>query len=115
FRPGDRLLVVQETGDLLRVPAEEHAVAAEAVGRARVAFAAMGAVPNAAVSRFYEEFAARLEGEASWSAIAAANQADVERARERGRSVTRLVASERMRAEMIAGLRAWRGVPSWRG
>src|SRR5438105_2427638 len=47
FRLGDRLLVIQETGDLLRVPAEEHAIAAEAVDRAMAAFEAMRSVPDA--------------------------------------------------------------------
>jgi len=115
FREGDRLLVVQETGDLLRIPAAEQAIAAEAVGRAETAFRAMAAVADAQVSRFYEEFAARLDADATWARIDAANREDVERARARGRSVTRLVAGERMRAEMVAGLRAWRDAPSWRG
>lgn len=115
FRPGDRLLVVQETGDLLRIPAEEQAVAAEAVGRAYAAFTAMGSASDLQISRFYEEFAARLAADSSWAPIAAANQEDMERARVRGHSTTRLVVTERMRADMIAGLRAWRDAPSWRG
>ena len=42
FRPGDRLVVVQDTGDLLHVPGAEQAAAAAAVGRATAAFAGMG-------------------------------------------------------------------------
>ncbi|MFN3649389.1 MAG: aldehyde dehydrogenase family protein [Armatimonadota bacterium] len=115
FRPGDRLLVVEQTGDLLLVPAEAFREAGEAVGRAHAAFQAMGSVPDEAITRFYEEFARRLESEESWGAIAAANAQDVEQARARGRSVTRLVASEKMRADMIAGLRGWRDAPTSRG
>jgi glutamate-5-semialdehyde dehydrogenase len=115
FRPGDRLLVVQKTGDLLHVPADQHQLTTEAVGRARAAFQAMSPIPDAAVTRFYEEFASRLEEEGIWNAIAAANAEDVERAKARGRSTTRLVASEKMRRDMIAGLRGWRDAPTLRG
>ena len=34
YQPGDRLVVVQETGDLLHVPAAVQAIAVGAVGRA---------------------------------------------------------------------------------
>src|SRR5580658_8021770 len=77
FRPGDRLIVVQETGELLHVPAATHDLAAAAVSRAAEAFAAMGTVADATVSAFFEAFAARLESEASWAPIAAANAEDV--------------------------------------
>jgi glutamate-5-semialdehyde dehydrogenase len=115
FRAGDRLVVVQETGDLLHVPAAEHAVAAEAVGRAAAAFARMGEVPDAAITTFFDAFAGRLEDDAVWSRIAASNAADVDSAKARGRSTTRLVASEAMRRDMIAGLRAWRDAEPPRG
>lgn len=115
FGPGDRLLVVQDTGDLLHVPAGEQAAAAAAVGRAAGAFARMGGVTDAAVTAFFEAFARRLEDETAWAAIAEANGADVGNARARGRSTTRLVASDAMRADMIAGLRAWRDAEPPRG
>lgn len=115
FRPGDRLIVVQDTGELLRVPAAEHAIATAAVDRAVDAFAAMGAVPEEAVSDFYERFATALGDDAAFAPIAEANAADVASAKERGRSTTRLVLSEKMRADMVAGLRAWRDTPSGRG
>ena len=114
FAPGDRLLVVQDTGDLLHVPATTHAVAAAAVSRAREAFAAMAAVADAQITDFFDRFAGRLEDEAVWAAIAAANAGDVDRAAARGRSTTRLVASAVMRRDMIAGLRAWRDMPAGR-
>ena len=46
--------------------------------------------------------------------IAAANADDVGAARGQGRSTTRLVLSDRMRADMVAGLRTWRDMPSER-
>jgi glutamate-5-semialdehyde dehydrogenase len=115
FRPGDRLLVDPETGELLRVPAADHALAAEAVGRAAAAFARMGEVSDAAVSGFFEAFAARLADDAVWAAIAQANAADVASAKARGRSTTRLEVSDAMRSDMIAGLIAWRDAPASRG
>ncbi|HOF89400.1 MAG TPA: aldehyde dehydrogenase family protein, partial [Armatimonadota bacterium] len=115
FRPGDRVIVVETTGALLHVPAEEHRVAAAAVERASTAFAAMGNVPDAAITAFYEAFARRLDDDATWAPIAAANADDVGRAKARGRGTTRLIAGEKMRAEMIAGLRAWRDAPARAG
>ena len=115
FMPGDRLVVVQDTGDLLHVPAAEQAIAAAAVGRATEAFAAMGQVSDAAISQFFEAFAARLADDACWAAIARANAADVTAAAARGRSTTRLKVSAVMRADMIAGLHAWRDAPPSRG
>ena len=115
FRAGDRLLVVQESGDLLHVPASAQAVASTAVTRAAVAFERMGAVSDEQISRFFEAFAARLESEDAWAPIAAANAEDVAGAAARGRSTTRLVAGEAMRRDMIAGLRLWRDAGASRG
>ncbi len=81
FRPGDHLLVVQDSGDLLLIPAAQKALAAAAVGRAIEAFQAMGGIADRAISRFFDCFAERLADAESWAAIAAANAADVERAR----------------------------------
>lgn len=114
FRPGDRLLVVDSTGDLLHIPAEAARIAAEAVERAYNAFAVMDAVPDAAITAFYEAFARRLEDDACWAEILTANTGDVERARERGHTITRLQAGDKMRRDMIAGLREWRDAPSRR-
>jgi len=115
FRVGDRLLVAPDSGSLLHVPAAEQAIAAGAVGRAREAFARMGEVTDEAISAFFDGFAANLADDERWGEIAAANAADVDKARARGRSTTRLAASEAMRRDMIAGLRAWRDAPASRG
>ena len=115
FQPGDRLVVVQETGDLLHVPASVQAIADEAVERAHRAFGELAAVSDAAITAFFEVFAARLADDAVWSAIAEANGKDVASAQSRGRSTTRLAVSPGMRADMIAGLRVWRDAPAARG
>ncbi len=114
FAAGDRLVVVNDTGALLHIPAAEWDIAAGAVGRASDAFLAMGSVSDEAISNFYEAFAARLEDDVSFASILAANEADVSAAQAKGRSTTRLVLSETMRADMISGLRTWRDAPSSR-
>ena len=80
FAPGDRLLVMQESGALLHIPRGIHAIAAAAVGRAREAFAAMARVSDDQITDFFERFAANLESPDIWSLIAEANGQDVERA-----------------------------------
>jgi glutamate-5-semialdehyde dehydrogenase len=115
FVAGDRLLVVQETGDLLHIPQAVHQIAAAAVGHATSAFAAMGAITDRQIGAFFDGFAAALEDEGIWSMIGEANARDVAEARARRRSTTRLLASETMRRGMIAGLRQWRDGPVQRG
>jgi glutamate-5-semialdehyde dehydrogenase len=115
FASGDALVVLQDTGELLHVPAADDRAATTAVDRAVTAFTAMGRVADPQLDTFYAAFARRLEEDPSFAPIAAANAADVAAARDRGRSTTRLVLTERMRADMIAGLRGWAAAPSIRG
>jgi glutamate-5-semialdehyde dehydrogenase len=115
FQAGDRLVVVQETGALLHVPAAVQAVAEAAVARAHSAFQGLSRVSEAAITHFFHAFAARLADETAWAAIAAANAADVGKAQAAGRSTTRLLADAGMRAGMIAGLRGWAAAPSGHG
>ena len=107
FRAGDRLVVVAETGDLLHIPATEHAVAIAAVDAAAEAFMALGSVSDEQISRFFAGFADRLSDQRSVGPILEANRRDVAAAAAAGRSTTRLVLSQRMLDDMIAGLRGW--------
>lgn len=108
FVVGDRLVVVNDTGALLHVPAGEWDIATAAVGRAHDAFLGLGAVSDDAISDFFDRFARRLDDDAVFAPIAEANRSDVEIARSKGRSTTRLELSAGMRADMIAGLQSWR-------
>ena len=114
FRPGDRLVVVQETGDLLHIPQAQHAVAAAAVGNAAEAFAAMANVSDEQISQFFDHFADLLADDSAFAPIAEANLADVTDAQRRGRATGRLTLSAAMRADMIAGLRTWRDITTVR-
>jgi glutamate-5-semialdehyde dehydrogenase len=109
FETGDRLVVVQEDGSLLHIPRRIGEIADAAVDRASDAFARMGSVSGEAVTEFYRRFAAALADDAAFASIADANRADVQSARERGRSTTRLELTERMRADMIDSLGIWEG------
>ena len=115
FKAGDRLIVLQDSGDLLHIPAAEQAVSALAVGRAAAAAAQMTTVDDTAVTAFFEAFARRIEDAEVWARISTANAADIARTQGRGRSTTRLVASDVMRADMVSGLRAWRDAEPSRG
>ena len=114
FAPGDRLIVVQESGALLHVPRAIHELAASAVTRAVDSFAQLAKVSDQDITSFFDHFADRLESDAVWNLIAEANAGDVASARAKGRSTTRLIADAKMRADMIAGLRSWRDAPPGR-
>lgn len=115
FTAGDALVVVQGTGELLHVPAGDREAARTAVDAATRAFDQMGAVTDDQLDRFFAVFADRLVDDTTFAPIARANEDDVASARERGRSVTRLVLDDRMRSGMIDGLRGWSTVSSTRG
>lgn len=114
FGAGDHLVVVQETGDLLHIPQPVVALTEQAVAAARQGFVALQGSSSSAISGFFESFARRLEDESVFSTIAAANAVDVEKARERGRSTTRLILDAKMRRSMVEALRMWRDVPDGR-
>jgi len=111
FRDGDRLVVVQESGDLLHVPAEVARIVEIAVHDAVTAFRGLGTIPVARIDSFYDEFAARLSDDSSFAPVKEANDVDVDDARRRGRAIGRLVLSDKMRADMISALRMWRDLP----
>ena len=115
FQPGDSLVYAEAVDELLLIPASEKQGVERAVSGALAAFEQMRHVTAQQTNQFYLEFARRLETSAIWGTIAEANRTDVEDAKRRGRSTTRLVASERMRQGMIDGLRGWQAVGSSRG
>jgi glutamate-5-semialdehyde dehydrogenase len=112
---GDSIVAVQATGDLLVVSRKDREVAGEAVERASKAFRSLSDVGDEQISQFFHLFADRLADHKVWASIEDANQADVDRARESGRPITRLVATEKMRDAMIEGLLGWAKTPSRRG
>lgn len=115
FQAGDSLAVAPKTGQLLHIPAREQEIATKAVSRALDAFSKMGAVSDEQIGLFFKTFADNLAEDSVWSKIEEINQADVHAAKEKGRSTTRLEATEKLRHGMIDGLRGWIEAPSRRG
>jgi glutamate-5-semialdehyde dehydrogenase len=115
FQEGDRLVVVQDTGALLHIPAADWALAHAAIDAAYQASTTMGSVTEEQLATFFNGFADHLKDDAAFAPVAEANAADVEDARRRGRSTTRLVLSDSMRQGMIDGLRLWANSDVGRG
>ena len=107
FVEGDRLVVVQDTGDLLHIPQQTWDIAQAATAKATSAFVALQTVSDHAITDFYKAFAARLLDDASFAPIAEANLADIASAKKRGRTTTRLELTDRMRQDMVSGLLTW--------
>ena len=107
FTAGDHVVVDPTAGEILHVPAAEHARAADAVGTTLAAFAELAHANDQQITAFFTEFADRLADPATFAPIAEANAADVARAAARGRATGRLVLTDSMRDDMIAGLRGW--------
>jgi glutamate-5-semialdehyde dehydrogenase len=114
FEPGDRLVVVHETGQLLHVPQREHELVDVAVGAAGRAFTELATTTDEQITEFFAAFARRLADDVAFAPIAAANDVDVRDARSRGRATSRLELSQAMRADMIRGLGTWRDAPTRR-
>lgn len=105
FTTGDRLYVVQDTGALLHVPSHVVHDVTHSVDAAVSAFDDLRSVPPSNIVDFYRQVATRLAS--AWDGIVAANNQDVARAEEQGRSTTRLLVNDQMRSDMIAGLEEW--------
>jgi glutamate-5-semialdehyde dehydrogenase len=111
FQPGDRVVIVAATGDLLHVPAAEHAVATAAVDAALAAFTSLGRVSDGQITAFFAVCADRLADAGTVAPILDANRHDVAAAGAAGRSTIRLELSPRMLDDMVSGLRVWERSP----
>lgn len=109
---GDRLVPLAEFGELVVISKAAAEAARAAVARATAALTPLAEASDAAILNFFEGFAARLEDPRVFAEIQRANALDVESARARGRATGRLELSERMRKDMIAGLRVWQSAPA---
>ena len=114
FQPGDRVIADPGAG-LMRIPRGDAVAARAAVDRAVDAFGRMGSVDDNAIAMFYRRCAQALADDAVWREIAAVNGTDVDRARARARSTSRLAVSADMREKMIEGMRGWASTPTRRG
>jgi glutamate-5-semialdehyde dehydrogenase len=115
FKPGDSVVVSEATLEVLLILQKERQLVNEQVARARAAFEIVRSASDASIARFFELFAMRLADDAIWRVIEQANASDVERAKQRARSTTRLATNEAMRRGMIEGLNGWTRAASRRG
>ena len=111
LEPGERVVPLAEFGQLVVISKAAAEAAGQAVLRATAALSELAEASDQAILAFFEGFAARLEDDATFAEILRANQADVASARSRGRATGRLELGERMRRDMIAGLRVWQSSP----
>jgi len=111
FRSGDSLVVVQDSGDLLHIPAAVADIANSAVAHAQQAFAHLATIDANQITKFFDSFATNLQNDKIFHQIKAANDIDVDSATKRGRSVTRLHINDKMRLDMVAALHMWRDLP----
>ena len=114
FVAGDKLVANPFAG-LLRIPAGVAATVDSALAECASAFTQVASVSDEQIVGFFRSAASLLADDGVWEAIAQTNVADVDNARSRGRSTTRLEVSAAMREAMIEGLNGWADLPSSRG
>jgi glutamate-5-semialdehyde dehydrogenase len=108
MRPGDKVLAVSSSGTVKRIPAEVVSLVDSAMNRATKAFDELTNVSRDSITRFFELAADFLIDENIARQITSVNQLDVQSARARGRSTTRLEFTEKMRTDMVEAFRMWR-------
>lgn len=111
LEPGDVVLGVAETSQLLRIPSRTRSLVADLLERSQEAFSALAQVDDDAITTFFDRAAQLLADDDVIRPVMQANNADVERARARGRSTTRLVLDVKMRKAMVEALQMWRDYP----
>ena len=75
LRPGDRVIPVSKSGELVVISAAAYAEAERAVAEAEAALAGLASCSAEQVSQFFRGFAQRLAADATWQRIEAANRA----------------------------------------
>jgi len=106
FQEGDRLFGV-DSGRLLHIPRDVHDRVSESVKRARRAFGDLQSCQQEQVTRFYQSFSSFLRDTVVIKRLTTANEIDVRRAQEKGRSTTRLLLSNQVLADMAEALDLW--------
>ena len=112
LQAGDKVVGVAGSGQLRRVPGPVVGLVDAALTLATEAFSQLQSCPSSAVDAFFSSAARRVGDDAVFADVLAANAADVENARSRGRSTTRLVLSDVMRRGMVEALEMWGSMPA---
>lgn len=107
LQPGDSILGVAATGTLRRIPSSVRTLVSTALQSSVTAFAGMQTVSTEQTNVFFGEAARLLADDRVFAEIQAINALDVEDARGRGRSTTRLEMTAKMRDDMVEAFRMW--------
>jgi glutamate-5-semialdehyde dehydrogenase len=108
---GDSLVASTESGLVRRIPRATHELVTSAVTAGIEAFGELSLCTQDQLTHFFAQAAQLLSKDEVFDLILEANQSDVEDARKRGRSVTRLELSHKTRLDMIAAFEMWRDLP----
>jgi glutamate-5-semialdehyde dehydrogenase len=110
LNPGDVVLGIASSGQLRRIPQSVQLLVRRRVEDALAAFRSLQGASTAQVSQFFALSAEKMSDDSTFESVAQANQADVEAALAKGRSTTRLVLSDKMRAEMVTAFKMWESI-----
>jgi glutamate-5-semialdehyde dehydrogenase len=114
LQDGDEVIAVASLGSLRRVSGTVKRLVDESMANAVTAFSQMASVSEDAISEFFDIAARLLADDLEFTPIAEANAIDMLRAREKGKSTTRLELTTSMRDDMVAAFVMWRDVTSKR-
>ena len=104
FQAGDRIMFVPGFNEPIIIPAFATSLVTEKVTLGKVAFYELASVSDDQLNHFYDSFSTNLANDDIWKEIQTVNDQDVELAKQKGRSTTRLIATNKTRANMIEGL-----------
>ena len=104
FKSGDHLVFVSGFDRPIIIPKQSMDLVGAEIQLAKDGFYSLGRVSNDAINGFYDAFSANLMNDDVWSKIQDVNDEDVQAAKAKGRSITRLVADDKCRKNMAAGL-----------
>ena len=104
FSAGDQLVFVRGFDAPIIIPKASIDLVDADIKAATNGFYALSQVSDDAINDFYDAFSRNLNDDAIWANIQAVNDEDVAAAKTKGRSTTRLIADDKCRNNMVAGL-----------
>lgn len=115
FKSGDKVIGISSQKKILHIPADQLALANSAVTGAQEAFSDLSNKSAEEINKFFRIFANKLADSITAQEIFAANELDLTRAKEKGRSTTRLELKPEYLQTMIEGLNYWVRMDDQRG
>ena len=104
FSSGDQLVFVCGFNEPIIIPSASIALVEDEIQAAKRGFYALSQVSDDAINVLYDTFSNYLNDNDVWAKIQDVNDQDVADAKAKGRSITRLVANDSCRQNMISGL-----------